>query len=208
MSDSSNEIVNAPITRSQRKSQKRRQKRHAARVHETIKVVHTQPPPLAQKEAQREVKQTEVTKEQEFEDDTLLVSYDQEEEEEEAQEFLQEASQEASQVEQPIQDDLLIDISESDDEANGEANSEASVALDVAESVLKAGENEGANVIGRFSTHNRVNWAQFSLFDWSFQAPRTAPSTHPFQAPLTAPSTHPSAQWQTQARTTQALWAN
>ena len=124
--------------------------------------------------------QTDVEKDQESDDDdTLLVSY---EDQDVAQEREQPHAQNGAQKDQA--NDLLANIDD-----------EASVAFDVAESLLSAAEKEASNsnCIGRCSVHNRVNWAQFSLSD--------------FDLTVTAP-THPSAQWQTPARTTQALWGN
>ena len=135
--------------------------------------------------------QTDVEKDQESDDDdTLLVSY---EDQDVAQEREQPHAQNGAQEDQPY--DLLANMLKGD----AKIDDEASVAFDVAESLFSAAEkeasnsNSNSNCIGRCSVHNRVNWAQFSLSD--------------FDLTVTAP-TRPSAQWQTPARTTQALWGN
>lgn len=188
MSETPENFVARPTTRSQRKSQKRRQKRHVARTQDTSK------PTVAEMPQTHE--QTNVEKDQESDDDTLLVSYD---DQDVAHEREQPHTQNGAEEDQP--NDLLANMlvlkGEAIIDANIEANvdDEASVAFDVAESLFSVAEKEAANsnCIGRSSVHNRVNWAQFSLSD--------------FHLTFTVP-THPSAQWQTPARTTRALWGN
>ena len=183
MSETPENFVARPTTRSQRKSQKRRQKRHVARTQDTSKPAVSEMPQTHQ--------QTDVEKDQESDDDdTLLVSY---EDQDVAQEREQPHAQNGAQEDQPY--DLLANMLKGD----AKIDDEASVAFDVAESLFSAAEkeasnsNSNSNCIGRCSVHNRVNWAQFSLSD--------------FDLTVTAP-TRPSAQWQTPARTTQALWGN